>query len=161
MRFNGPLAIAVLMACACDLNATRAETPQTATAKVVLAILGPKEGLLSAKFEKIQAAAEKLIRSLLPAAAKDATQDLGLRTDLGVSIKLNPIPDSLVFELYSTAPDSNIAVSFANNVAGQLVQALPKADHDAIQQLESEIGMPPVLLILESAKPSPVTMVRR
>jgi hypothetical protein len=158
--FRRLLAVLAMSACARDLKATDAETPETATAKVVVAILGPKEGIPSGKYDKIQVAAQDIITSLLPDAKKKAIQQMKLDSDAGLSIKLNAVPYSLVFELYATGPSLNTAADYANDVAGQLEQGLPKADPAAVQQLELQMGMAPILLILETAKPSFITEVR-
>jgi hypothetical protein len=147
------------IACASALTAAHAQSPQTFTAKAVVAILGPKEGLSPTNFEKTQAAAQKIITGLLPGAEKRALQQLEFSSSDGLSVKLNAVPDSLVFELHATAPTLKLAADFANNIAGQLEQSLPKADPAAVHQLEVEIGQPPILLIFETAKPSLVTQV--
>jgi hypothetical protein len=155
------LPILAILAWAGDSEAADLETYQSYTAKTVVAILGPKEGLTSIKYGAIQVLAQEIITSLLPAAERNAFQQMGLDANGDVSIKVNPVPDSLVFELHVTAPSSKTAADFANNVAAQLEQALPTADPTAIQQLERELRHGPILLLLEPAKPLCVTEVRR
>ena len=140
--------------------AADAETPQTFAAKATIVIPAPKGGVTVTKYERIQAAAQKIIESLLPAAEKRAMRQLGLNPNEGLSIKVTPVPESLLFELNAIGPSSREAANFANNVAGQLEQALPKADPVAIKQLEVELGAPPVLLLWEAAQSSSVTAVR-
>lgn len=139
--------------------AADAASSQTGTATAVVAILGPKEGLTLTSFGATQVLAQEIITSLLPAAERIAIQQLGLSADTDLSIKVNPVPDSLVFELNATGPTSKIASDFANSVAVQLERALPNADPVAVKQLEHEIRDGPILLLVEPAKPACITVV--
>jgi hypothetical protein len=153
------LPLIATIACAGGLATAVAESPQTYSATAVVAILGPKEGLSSANFQKTQAAAQRIITSLLPVAERRALLLPEFDSLGGLSVKLNAVPDSLEFELHSTAPTSKLAADFANLIAGQLEQCLPKADPAAVRQLELQVGLPPILLIFETAKPSLITQV--
>jgi hypothetical protein len=159
-HFHRLLPILASLACAGELTQAEAEVPETFTAKAVVGILGPKEGLTAANFEKTQAAAQHIIASLLPIAEKRALLQMDLGPGDGLAITVNAVPDSSAFELHATAPSSRLAAEFANVTAGQIVQALPQADPAAVRQLELLSGEPPILLILEKAEPALITQVR-
>ncbi len=68
VRFCRLLPILAILGCACNLKAADWETPQTFTAKAVVAILGPKDGLTLAKMSRrFKLLAQEIITSLLPA----------------------------------------------------------------------------------------------
>ena len=159
-RFPKMLLIIVLAALATESKATDAETPQMFAAMAVVVIPAPKGGVALNKYAEIQALAQEIITSLLPAAERRAMAQMGANADDKLSIRMIAVPDSLLFELHATAFSSKLAADFANGVAGQLEQALPRADPAAVKQLETDIGKPPVFLLWEKAKAFPVTEVR-
>lgn len=154
------LLVLAIIACVSGATVANAASPQTFTETAVVAILGPKEGLTPTKYGVIEVLAQEIIKSLLPVAERNAIQQMGLNTNDDFSLKVNPVPESLLFELHATGPSSKSAADFANSVACQLEKGLPNADPVAVQQLERELGNGPILLLLEPAKPDCITEVR-